>query len=382
MTRTIRQPEVRRGRAAALWALAVFALSQCALGMWAWRQHPDVCDPTWEYRLARLRARMAEAPGRPLALMIGSSRPANGFSPSALGEWAPPGQPAPVVFNMATLGGGPVRELLTLRRLLARGIRPEWLVIDVWPAFWANTGRYAEEEPIMTSGMCLSDVRVLSRTYKRGWESLGRVVGGALTPVVHYRRELLYKYMPFLTSARAEFDIRAAQFHWATLDDWGWLPVAWGRVGPEEFARQMKAAYEDTRPVLEKLTLTPHVDWAMRQMLETCRRENIKTVLLLMPESTALRSWYPPAAKDLFEGYLDELHQNYGVPVIDARTWISDEEFVDFCHLLPVGARAFSARFAREVLRPWVAGEPLPANLLLHGPASASPDQGPAVTGH
>jgi hypothetical protein len=89
-----------------------------------------------------------------------------------------------------------------------------------------------------------------------------------------------------------------------------------------------------------------------------------------MPEHSALRGWYPPAARTALHAWLGRLRDDYRLPVIDARTWAADGDFVDFCHLLPRGARPFSERFGREVFGPLLAGrDPDPRQLLADNPA-------------
>jgi hypothetical protein len=368
-----------RGRAALFWTVGLFVLTQALLGKWVLHRIPKLCNAAWEFRLTRLRARMAEAPGRPLLLVMGSSRVANGFSPSALGDWAPPDQPAPVVFNFATLGAGPVRQLLTLRRLLAEGIRPRWVVSEVWPGFWADMGRYAELEPILSGRLYVCDVPVLSKTYQHGCECLRRVCSQTLTPAVCYRTGVLFTFAPFLVPRCTEGNIKWDQVHWYTLDDWGWLPVRWAPLSPEKLAAHLEEARNDVGPIFRNVQPLPHMDWATRELIRTCRREGIALTLIFLPENSALRSWYPPAARAVVDGYLAQLEHDYGVPIVDARTWLDDHCFGDFCHLMPPGAEAFSARLGRDVLRPMVAGEPLPVNTGLRpfavssGPVRAGP---------
>jgi hypothetical protein len=370
--RTNRRRAVCRGRAAVVWGLALFAAGQWALGAWLHRTHPDLCDPTWELRLARLKARLAEAPGRPLVLVVGSSRPANDFSPADLGDWRPRGRPAPVVFNAATLGAGPVRQLLSLRRVLAEGIRPDWVLAEAWPAFWRQEGPYREESAIMLSDMRLSDLPVLSHLYRCGWEGFTRVCAQAL-PAVHNRTGFLYHHLPFLVPRTTEADFVLGRLHWETLDDWGWLPTRMSQVPAEHWDRELKKARDATRPALEKLEVLPAVDWAIRQLLRECRGRGIRVAFVVLPEHSALRGWYTPHAHAVFTGYLFGLHKEYGTPLIDARDWVPDEEFVDFSHLQDAGARRFSGRFGPEVLHPLLEGSPLPASVLLRGAAAAEP---------
>ena len=157
--------------------------------------------------MACLRQRLAESPGRPLVIALGSSRAANGISPANFVDWEPRNGPRPVFFNFATLGGGPIRELLTLRRLLAHGIRPDWVVAEVWPAFWLDKGHYEEHMPILESDTQLSDVAVLHHVYRGGWDAFGRVVETNLVPAVHYRTEVFSRYAPFLVNPAAEREL-------------------------------------------------------------------------------------------------------------------------------------------------------------------------------
>jgi hypothetical protein len=380
-----RKKVVARGRAALLWTLALFAAGQWGMGAWLHHRHPEMCEPTWELRLARLRQRLAEAPGRPLLIALGSSRAANGISPADLGDWAPRNGPKPVAFNFATLGAGPIRELLTLRRLLAHGIRPDWLVVEVWPAFWLDKGHYEEHMPILNADSHLSDLPVLQRLYRCGWGTFAKIVETNAVPVVHARTELFNEYAPFLVDRAAEHDIVWARTHWMTLDDWGWLPVGWSRVSAEEFREHLKVAYDVTKPRFDELEVPENTDWAIRELLRECRRRGTRVAFLYMPEHSVLRSWYLPQKLALVQDYLTRLGHDYGLPIIDLHDWLSDDCFQDALHLHPQGARTFSARFGPEILRPLLEGAPLPAHAALHlhaagGTASGASPVGPGTT--
>jgi hypothetical protein len=370
--RTIsRRLAVSRGRAALMWTLGLFAAGQLALGAWLHRAHPEMGDPTWAFRLARLRDRLAEAPGRSLVVLLGSSRVANGISPADLGDWD---GPRPVVFNFATLGGGPIRELLTLRRLLAHGVRPDWLVVEVFPPFWMDKGLYEEQNAIAASDAHLSDLPALQRLYGWGWVACTRVVEANLLPIVHCRTKVLFAYAPPLVPRSTESELTWGRTHWSSLDAWGWLPVAWQRVAPGQMPAHLAEARKLTQPILDKLEVTENSDWSIRELLRECREHGIRIALLYMPEHSALRSWYPPRTRALVHGYLSGLCREYGVQVIDARDWLDDDCFQDFSHLHIGGARTFSARLGKEALRPLLKCAPLPpyAALRLDGGSSSS----------
>ena len=74
-----------------------------------------------------------------------------------------------------------------------------------------------------------------------------------------------------------------------------------------------------------------------------------------MPESPTFRSWYPPGVRLRVADYLQELSRNFGVPVFDASAWIDNElSFMDGHHLLGEAAAAFSERFGKECVAPWL----------------------------
>jgi hypothetical protein len=80
-----------------------------------------------------------------------------------------------------------------------------------------------------------------------------------------------------------------------------------------------------------------------------CRQQNIATTLLVMPEGPEFQSWYAPAARAEIDTYLSRLSRDYGIPLIDARSWLPDTAFFDSHHLHPDGATAFTQRFERAV---------------------------------
>jgi hypothetical protein len=92
-------------------------------------------------------------------------------------------------------------------------------------------------------------------------------------------------------------------------------------------------------------------------MLTICRRRNIRALLLLMPEGSEFRSWYPPGSGPLIDRYLAVLGRQYGVPVIDARKWMADRYFFDSHHLLSKGATQFTQRLGQQVLEPFLRAE-------------------------
>jgi hypothetical protein len=83
--------------------------------------------------------------------------------------------------------------------------------------------------------------------------------------------------------------------------------------------------------------------------LACCRRERIPVVLILTPESSEFRSWYTPACWMATANLLDELRATYGVEILDARSWLEDDDFFDGHHHDVSGATKFTTRLLAEV---------------------------------
>src|SRR5262245_26533709 len=114
--RTIHVRGRRVARSALAWFAAATVLVNVAVLAAADELWPRLRDPEYGRRADHLRQRLAENPGRPLVLVLGSSRVGAGVAP---GEWEairPGSATDPLLFNMAEVGGGPFIQLMTLRR--------------------------------------------------------------------------------------------------------------------------------------------------------------------------------------------------------------------------------------------------------------------------
>ena len=109
------------------WTLLAFIVVQFVLAVLVEQCLPDVRDPEWAAKLARLQARRGEQPHTALVVMLGSSRASMGLRAADLSN------DNVLTFNAALSGGGPLLELISLRRLLAAGLRPDLLLVEVVP---------------------------------------------------------------------------------------------------------------------------------------------------------------------------------------------------------------------------------------------------------
>jgi hypothetical protein len=365
-----RRRTVSRPRAVVCGTVVLFVAAQLGLGVFLTRVRPEVREPEYGSLCNSLHARLAEWPGRPLVLVLGSSRSANLFRPT------PPGpEPDPLVFNFATLYTGPVREVQVLRRLLTRGVRPRWVVAEVWAPFLTQRGGFAEEIYIGEHDLQPVDAPVVGHYFARPRPAYGKLAEGALAPAFSHRAQLLAAYSPFLdrpgpTPGDWSYpDLRVEGF--------GWLPVPEPKPDPWLLRAHLEKYAEVLREVLADFRVSPVADGALRELIRTCADHGIGTALVLCPEHGAMRACCPPEVEARLEAYLGGLAREHGVLVVDTRDWMPDEDFFDSRHVLPHAAAPYTERFGREVLRPLTQGRPLPSHVLLGHSPSPSP-QGPS----
>ncbi|HZV07136.1 MAG TPA: hypothetical protein VE999_18790 [Gemmataceae bacterium] len=341
-----------RAKAALLWGVLAFLAGQGILAYIVSRSHPEIRDPEYGYRLRRLREQASAAPGRPLFLILGSSRTLSGICPPSLPPWPADAGVEPRVFNFSQLGAGPVRELLTLRRLLAAGHRPDWLLLEVWPPFWPQQGYWLDEGHIMQQDLRPVDLSVVTRYFVNRSDALQKLAAEACLPIVALRSNLLARSASFLLSPDQRW--RAQRFaFWEDGEPSGWRPwLAHGTA--EDFRARIEGVKQQTKPCLDHFKISDTTDRAFREILEECRRQHTKVALILMPEHSELRSWYTPAVHEQINAYLERLRREFQVPVFDTRTWVADDAFHDLTHMAPPAAPPYTLRLGRELLLPWL----------------------------
>jgi hypothetical protein len=107
---------------------------------------------------------------------------------------------------------------------------------------------------------------------------------------------------------------------------------------------------------LGELSIGAVPDRCLRELLDLCVRRRIPVLLYLMPEGPVFAGWYSAAARTRIDAFVGELSRTYGLAVVDARDWLGEDLFADSHHLLTDGATAFTRRFAREALLPFLEG--------------------------
>jgi hypothetical protein len=341
----------RRSRRQLGWLLGGFVLCQALLAVAVESWLPRVRDPEHSARLECLRALRAAAPDRPLILALGSSRVAFGLDARRLS--VPAAGKHPLVFNFALMGSGPLLELVMLRRLLDDGHRPEQLYVEVMPAmFLARGERRLEERMLDGARLRAGEVALLRPHYREAHRLLSSWGLGRLLPCYRHQAELRACLRldgpPALPPGTWTFDAHG----WCCRDD---FPNA------EERHKATHLAHSQYGEFCAADTLAAEPVATLRALVELCRQERISVSLVLMPEGETFRSLYRASARAALEGLVRRARGEWGVAVLDARTWVEEADFWDGHHLLASGARRFSERFAREVLHPALATPPAAA---------------------
>jgi hypothetical protein len=283
---------------------------------------------------------MADNPARPTVVVLGSSRAAMGVRPEFMNA-----DPAgPLAFNFAIVGSGPVMDVMTLRRLLADGIKPAAVLLEYWPAFMREDGPYAEELRIDQHRLLPED-----RSFVRDYFSDPAGVGAVMrrlrwVPWSSHRLRLVSQVAPGWLPYH-----RRQDGPWTKLDRWGWLPGFPDDPTPDERAARHANAAGYYVPVFGKFEITPIADRAFRDVVTTCQTNGIRVGLVWLPESTEFRALYPLQAKRIGDEYLAAVRAEYGLPLIDARDWVPDRHIADGFHPTQPGAVVLSRKLGPAV---------------------------------
>ncbi len=330
----------RPGRARRSLALASGLVILAHAGWWAALDHgpPGLRDPEYGKRLAA--ARRLAATGKPLVLVVGSSRVGYGVRPAEVA--ADPA--APAVANLALAGAGPVLELMAFRRALADGLNPRAVLVEYWPPFLRQDGLYREEWRIDRARLRPADERVV-RDYFHEPDATRRAMRrDRVFGVSAHRRTLVNRVAPRWLPPGARTD-----GVWAGIDDTGWL-VGRETVTADERERAWAGTLSYYTPLFTGYHVGADSDRALAELAAEARTRGVPVALVYLPESAAFRALMPPAVRAAADRHLAATAEALNAPVIDARRWADDDQMPDGFHLLAPGAAAFSRRLGPAIL--------------------------------
>ena len=336
-------------RSALLWGFTAVLSAHLWLAIMVETRKPEWRDPEFFHRQQRLatlvQLEREQGRSRPLVVILGGSRTQTGRSPEHLGDGF-------LAYNCSQSGCLPVGERLNLVRLLDSGIKPDFVLIEVLPPVLADPGPMDHRIPAERIGLAefrhLGGDRLASERAWVEWASL------RLESWYSLRSPLLANW-----GLSEVFPIRNDPHPlWSSMSPLGWSPAAPREWHANQREERLGVAHRTYSWLLNDFAIQHENDRVIRDMLKTCRARGIHAALFVMPESPRFRSWYPPGAREQVGDYLAKISHEFGTPVFDTSAWIDDEAaFLDGHHLLKNAAVAFSCRFGRDCVEPWVRGK-------------------------
>ncbi len=344
-----------RKRAAAValvCGLVVAAVVQLATAWAICTDRMPLRDPMYLDKLALMRARPAFAPGAPPGeyrlVFIGSSRSLDGINAGAVGPDLTQRLGRPVAaFNFAHAGAGPVLNAIYLRRLLADGVTPDAVVIEVHPGLIGARAESLESRWVQATRLRPEELPLVRAMSFPAREPDAHGVRGRVLPWSAYRLPLIDRYAPALSVV--PYPVGARQ----SCDEHGFVRCR--SVTPAERAKLIGLTRAQYAEHLADYAPGGTGVAGLRDALETCRAANIRAALVLTPESSEFRNWYPEPGRSRIGPVIAELAREFGAAVVDCREWLPDDLIGDGHHLPGPGADAFSARLSADALAPWLA---------------------------
>lgn len=304
-------------------------------------------DPLYGEKLSQLRRRMAAAPaGTPLFVVLGSSRAMTGLNARLLERHLNETKSRlAVVYNFAVPGGGPVTELLLLRRLLDDGIRPDTILLEMWPCFFAEQAVPHNLIWLESHGLGLKE---------RGW--IGEygpladprsvtTTGGLYVPWYRHRFALLRRFARGLMP----------NIHWGVMsplfDDAGWEPIGGQHPSDETYSHYVEIEKPSVSAYLEPRPLSSATCRVVNDFFALTKEHRIRVVLTLFPDASDLRGWCSDEHRRNVMNFLEQAGHDFDLTLIDGHEWLHDEDFFDPVHVLATGADHFTDRFANILTR-------------------------------
>jgi len=341
----------RKARTSFLWCLALFALAHVGLVVATQGRWQELRDPEFGYKLLGLRRQREAEPDRPLVVLLGSSRTGQGLRPGALAPLRTRDGRTAFVYNFSQVGSGPLAELLTLRRLLDVGTRPDFIAAEILPALLGRKFDAYGNPKSGVSRLTWSDICLLERYVPEPGALLREWLECQVASWHAHRFTLMNQYAADFLPWRLRMD------PWRAIDAWGWSDLGLDTEKPVHDPRALELAYRTYHEELQRFHIAPRQDRALRDFLDLCRQQDIPVVLYLMPEGRIFQSWYPPAVRACIHRYLTGISKEYGVPIVDPRNWMADDLFLDSHHLDRRGATRYTRRFGTDVLAYLINGE-------------------------
>ncbi len=345
-------PPTRRraanARRAVVVALIAFAISSLGVGVGS-EFYPRLRDPSYGDKLAKWQTLIRTSPTQPRIMMLGTSRTGFAFHGARI-EARLTAQNVPAhAFNFGIPASGPILHRLYLERLIAANAAPDLLILEVLPSMleggphgplerhWVFGDRLLSHECEPAIGFGFERDKIIREWY-----------GATFNPFHQLRFQLMGRVLQSWIPWHLRYDWSRG----ADANGWG-TPIELTRT-PEQRAAGTAHAKLEYFNTLQTLVPGGGPERALRELVQLCHANKITVHLLLMPESQEFQTWYHPDASARLDQFLAKVCREESCELIDARSWLADEQFSDGHHQLRDGAEAFSDRLTDTTLSVWL----------------------------
>ncbi|MFO0964425.1 MAG: DUF1574 family protein [Gemmataceae bacterium] len=347
----------RRGRRVFLWMLGAFFAVQIAAGMLLDRVWPQLRFSFLYKQLDRLE----EQPVPPTVVCLGSSRFGCGIAGDHMTDWLRrlTGDPNVSVFNASIPAGDLLVSELMMRRLLERGVRPRFAVIELCPEVLNHRNDWLKIH--LHRHLVWTDVpRYFTEITLTG--NLMRLLTHRLLPLYQYREDICKELEE---SLQAKLDGWMGKTKEASAGPGGHRVIDWDSLVGNYYKKLTDDQREktniglyDVRRCLRSYQAGGNAGAALERLLNTCAAHGVTPVLIGVPVSEPQRQLYVPAIEESYRSYVADVVKRHGCRYLDMRDRVPDALFVDNHHMVHEGSLFFSKMLTEEALLPlWRAGK-------------------------
>lgn len=328
----------RRARGAVLWGGAAFVLATFVLSAALETVLPQLRDPEYGYRLVRTRALQAQNPDRPLVVVMGTSRTANGVDPKAVNDRPE----APLLVNFGLSGAGLAHLRARLAALQDDGVRPSAALVELSLASLTVEGVHAAR-------LTAADLRRMEPHAADPGRLRSAWRDARLDPWSAHRVIIMNHADPLLLPKSERLD-----HYWKHTDRYGFDAYPTNGADAER-PRRLAARRASYEALARRACVDPRPDADVRGLVADCRAAELPVAFFTTPESPEFRSWYTPESRARLGEYVRALGAELGVPVFAAADDYTESDFADGHHMLPPAAARFSRGLADRHLGLWLA---------------------------
>ena len=335
----------QRSRNTLLIALISFVLLQGTLRVLIDSVLPEFRDPHFEIKARHLEKILSGYSAKPYTIiMMGSSVTGSGFDAGFLEEQLTRelGKPF-VVFNMSSLGSGPLTNLVWVRRLLQRGLRPDLVLIELTPQQYNAPGVPVDAARFPACHLESAELELVAQftrqpNYRWEWWQ------ARLVPSYGHRLAML-NYL-----ARTLVPEQDRLVLWTGYDERCFhKPKGFSPQEHQHILARVEKSWGESLKDFNPGSLSVQ---ALNELLDLLQQEKIQAGIVYMPLGPTLRRQFPPDRLQKFVKATVATTQAKNGWFLDAYAWLDEPSFTDGFHINSEGAEHFSRRLCAEFLVP------------------------------